>query len=302
MVNAGDMDLNLVRAFLAVAFHGSFTKAAQSLGQTKSNLSRRVSELERNVETLLLNRSTRRVSLTDEGTLLYEQCFPLLQEIGYAFDNLRDRRREPTGVLKVAAPLALGNFLMQRVVPHFADNFPDLSLVFDLDDKYTNIVAQNVDVAIRIGQAADQSLIIRKLVEISLSLYASPEYLQRFDTLRQPSDLASHRYIYYNTGNQQFRQLTLNNGERTEQVSFRKLVGANYFAGIKSLAAQGQGIVLLPGFLYGDSLKSGELVEVLPEWKGPSVSAYVAYNTRRYLSPKVRAFIDFIAADSRLWT
>jgi DNA-binding transcriptional LysR family regulator len=289
-----DVRLSNLMAFQHVGRLGSFTLAAAALRLTKSSVSKRISDLEADLGVSLFLRTTRKVSFTEVGQLLYDRTEPLIVELTEAFSEIDDTLKEPSGVLKVTAPIELGDFISVNTVAEFTAQYPRLSMVYDLNDRYQNLLTTNADVAIRIGKSPDQSLIMKKVTDIDLYLFASPQYLKKMGSPKKPDDLLKHRLICYDTSPDRTRKITIRNSRETKTLEFKNFLAVSYFRGIRNLIVEDLGIGLIPAFLYTDDIKNKAIVPVLSGWSGDTVSAYAVYPSRKYLSSKVRIFVDYI--------
>ena len=280
--------------FRAVVDAGSFTQAAERLGLSKAVVSRSVTQLEARLGVRLLHRTTRRLSVTQEGSTFHARCGSLLAELDEAEAEITARSGQARGLLRVAAPLSFGVAHLAPLWGEFMARHPQVQLDISLNDRLVDLVDEGFDLAIRIGRLADSSLISRPLAHTRLILCASPRYLRRAGTPRAPQDLARHAvlaYSLFSSGNLWTLQ------RDTEQVQVRitpRLITNN---GDTCLAAalHHQGVVLQPSFLVSDALQRGTLVELMPEFRSVEIGIFTVYPSRRHVPPKVSMLVEFLA-------
>jgi DNA-binding transcriptional LysR family regulator len=277
--------------FAKVVETKSFTAAARDLGISKSAVSKQVSGLEDRLGARLLNRTTRRLALTEIGAAFYDRCSRLVAEAEEAELEVTRMTAEPRGELKVNVPFSFGISHVAPKLCGFLQQHPGVSLDITLDDRYVDLVADGYDLAIRIGNLADSSLIARKLATTRVLLVASPEYWAKRGMPQAPRDLANHEcliYSYRRMGNVwQF-------GTETVRVSGR--VQANNGDVLRQAAVAGHGVVVSPSFIVWEDMQAGRLVPALEAYEPPPLGIYAVYPHSRHLSAKVRAFVDYLAA------
>ena len=287
--------LTAMLAFARVVETGSFSKAARDLGVSKSAVSKQISRLEDRLGVRLLNRTTRRHSLTEAGTSFFEGCQRMLAEVESAEAAVSRLASAPRGTLKINAPMSFG---LQHLGPALADflgAYPELSVDLVLNDRLVDLVEEGFDVGLRIGKLADSSLIARRLAPCRHVLCAAPAYLSSHPTPRVPEDLKAHSCLHYSylSSGQTWR---FNGPDGVRKITVSGRLRINNGDLLKVAATNGLGIALLPTFIVGDALRAGRLVPVLNEWKPVFDSAiHAVYPASRNLSPKVRVFIDFLA-------
>jgi DNA-binding transcriptional LysR family regulator len=288
-----------MRAFVAVIDAGSFVRAADALDLSKTAVSRLVSDLEARLGTRLLHRTTRRLSLTPEGEVFLERCRSLLEGVESAEAELSTHAGEAVGQLRVNVPVTFGLLHLAPLWPAFMALHPRVMLDITLSDRLVDLVDEGYDLAVRIAQLQTSSLVSRQLTSTRLVLCASPDYLRRHGTPAQPSDIAQHSVISYTllaTGDQWAFQGP--QGPVSVKVSPR--MRTNSGDTCCAAALQHQGIVLQPTFLVGPHLASGALVEILPAYRSLDLGVHAIYPTRKHLTPKVRALIDFLVDAFRM--
>jgi DNA-binding transcriptional LysR family regulator len=288
-----------MRAFVTVVDAGSFVRAAEVLNLSKTAVSRLVGELESRLGTRLLHRTTRKLSLTQEGEVFHERCKLLLEGIEEAEAELTAHSGEAIGQLRVNVPVTFGLLHLAPLWPNFMALHPKVVLDVTLSDRVVDLVEEGYDLAVRIARLPSSSLVSRQLTSTRLVLCASPDYLHRHGMPSHPSELARHAVIAYTL---------LSMGEQWEfegpagSVSVKVLPRMRTNSGDTCCAAalQHLGIVLQPSFLVGAHLASGALVEVLPQYRSIELGVYAVFPTRKHLTPRVRALIDFLVNAFRM--
>ena len=280
-------------AFVRVAEARSFSEAARRLGLSKSAVSKQMAALERRLGARLLNRTTRRLSLTEAGRRFYERAARILAEVDEAELEIARQAEAPRGRLRVNAPMTFGVMHLGRAVAEFLAEQPEVEVELELDDRYIDLVDEGYDLAVRIADLPDSSLVARKLAPARHVVCAAPAYLAKRGAPASPRDIAAHNCLVYSyrAGSRAWRfagadgpmlappagNLVCNNGEV-----------------LREAALAGLGLALAPTFIVGAELKSGALVEVLPGLLPQQHAIYAIWAHRRP-SPKVRAFVDFLA-------
>lgn len=288
--------LRQIESFTAVVQSGSFVKAADRLDTSRAVLSRLVLELEAQLGTRLLNRTTRRLSLTDSGADYFERCRQILDDLAEANAAASAMTTQPAGRLKINAPLSFGNLHLAPLWGEFIKAYPKVELDVTLSDRVVDLVEEGFDLAIRITAASSlqsSTLVARKLCVDRTILCASPAYLKRAQPIDQLQDLASHSvmaYSYWSTGD----VWAFEGPQGPESVTTHPRLRANSGDTCRAAALADQGIILQPGFLVGPDLKEGRLVEILPHYRGPALAIHAVYPSRKHLPGKVRAMVDFL--------
>ena len=289
-------DLGAMAVFARVVETESFTRAAAELSLSKSAVSKQVSRLEDRLGVRLLNRTTRRLSLTEAGAAYFEGCQKTLAEADAAEQAVSRLAEAPRGVLRVNAPMSFGVLHIGPALPAFLSACPELTLDLALNDRWVDLVEEGYDIAIRIGVLSDSSLVARRLAPSRLILCATPEYLASHGRPAAPEDLARHdclTYSYRTAG----RDWQFHGPEGLRRVRVSGRLGANNGDILLSAATSSLGVALLPSFIVGDHLRSGRLERVMPAWRlAEEPSVHAVYPAGRNLSLKVRVFIDFLAA------
>ena len=285
-----------ISAFVAVVEAGSFARAAGRLDRSVSAVSRDIAELEAHLDARLLNRTTRRLSLTETGRAFHERCVQLIADLEEAEQSASEGGVTPRGTLKLTCPITYGTRVLAPIVARFAGRYPELRLDVDLSDRFVDLVDEGIDVAVRIGTIRSQLLVARRIGATALVCCASPAYLARRGTPRTPDELATHACLTYEFSptRHQWRFMSADGAERVVRIAGP--IHANNGRMLAALAAEGAGIVCEPDFIVGPDVATGRLVPILADWALPSVPISAAYPSRRHLSAKVRAFVDFLVA------
>ena len=288
-----------MRAFVAVVDAGSFVRAAEALDLSKTVVSRLVGDLEARLGSRLLHRTTRRLSLTPEGEVFVERCRQLLDGVEEAEAELTAQAGEAIGQLRINVPVTFGLLHLAPLWPAFMTMHPKVALDITLSDRLVDLVDEGYDLAVRIARLQVSSLVSRQIASTRLILCASPDYLRRHGTPAHPSELARHAVIAYSllsTG----EQWEFEGPEGRVAVKVSPRMRTNSGDTCCAAALQHQGIVLQPSFLIAPQLASGALVEILPRYRSMELGVYVVYPSRRHLTPKVRALIDFLVEAFRM--
>ena len=287
------IDLNEIRVFTQVVESGSFSGAAQLLGQPRATVSRKVTQLESSLGVRLLQRTTRKLSLTEAGREYYVSCSSALSEIDVANQVLTATQSKPSGLLRISAPLAAQSGFMCDWITDFLSLHEEVSIKLNLSDDVVDLIEDGVDVAFRAGSLKDSSLVARKLGDTRLVLCASPNYLIQSATLKSPKDLKNHSGIILGNSLENTSWRLLKGKEAVAvQVHGRVLVNSIEFALQACLA--GLGVALLPLAMIGELVKSRRLQMVLEDYSANVGGLYVIYPSKSHLSTTVRAFVDFI--------
>jgi len=285
------MDLDDIRIFTKVAEAGSFTKAAKTLDIPKSTVSRRVSELEDNLGSLLLQRTTRKLTLTPAGEIYFARTQRIISELHDAQVALEEMQDTPRGWLRITTPSDM-NGLIPRLTGEFQKKFPDVQICVFATGRRVDLVAEGYDLALRAGRLADSSMVSKKLLSTRFGLFASADYLKERGTPCTPEELLNHDCLCCTLEGTP-ATWKMKNGAKAAEVLVNARLTSNDFSVLRVAAVYGQGIASLP-FVEGVlQVKSGELVRVLPEYELQGGGLYAVYPSARHPSPRVRAFIDF---------
>jgi len=273
---------------------GSLSAAARELGVSTAVVSRKLAALEARLGVRLLNRTTRRIALTDEGARFHDACARILAEIEEADAEAAARRIEPQGVLKVALPASFGHKHIAPLIPHFAERFPGVHLALRLSDRAVNVIDEGFDLAIRIAELQDSSLAARKLAPNRRVVCASPSYLRRNGFPNVPADLVRHNCLTTTEFHMTWDYKDPDGAPGSVRVSGR--YACDNWEVLRDWAVAGLGIALKSTWDVRRDLEDGSLVPLLPGYTfGSDVAIYAVYPHRRYLPAKTRVFIDFLA-------
>ena len=287
-----------MRVFAAVVDAGSFVGASDAIEMSKPAVSRYVRDLEARLGVRLLQRTTRKLSLTDEGTVFYARCKDLLANVEEAEAEITSRTGEASGLLKVNVPVSFGILHLAPLWAEFMARHPKVTLEITLSDRVVDLVDEGFDVAVRIARLLSSSLVSRKIASTSMVVCASPVYLEKHGTPAHPADLADHAVLAYSLfaagDNWEFE-----GPQGKVMVKVAPRMHSNSGDTCRAAALKHQGIIFQPSFLVGDDLKSGALVQLLPEYLSIALGVYAVYPTRKHLSPKVRLLIDYLIESAR---
>lgn len=282
-----------MKTFTAVVEAGSFVGAMDAVGLSKPAVSRHVNELEEHLGTRLLQRTTRRLSLTGEGQTYYQRCKEILLAVQEAEGEVGSSALQAQGRLRIGAPQTFGALHLAALWGRFAAENPQVTLEIILSDRVVDLVEEGYDLVIRIARLPDSSLVSRRIALTRMVLCASPQYLSRHGTPVHPHDLARHdviSYTYWSSGdNWNFEGP---GGEATVRTHSR--IHANNGDACRAAALEHQGIILQPDFLVYEDLRSGALVELMPEFRAVELGIFAIYPTRKQLPLKVRRLLDFL--------
>lgn len=285
----------LMRIFVAVTETGGISAAADRLNLAKSAVSRRLAELEAHLGVSLIQRTTRRLTLTDSGRAFYARCVGILADVEEVEAAVTQAHGALKGGLKVALPLAFGLLHLSPLIQAFMARHPDVRLELDFNDRQIDLMQEGFDLAIRIATLADSSLIARRLAPIRHIVCASPAYLERHGTPHTASALAEHACLVYSHARDPALWHCRDPRGAPLQVRVPVRLAASSGDFLLRAAIAGEGIVLLPTFYTTDALRSGQLRQVLADHAWPELAAYAVYPPTRHLSSRARAFIDFLA-------
>lgn len=281
-----------MRGFARVVEQGTFAAAARSLGVSRSMLTKYVASLEAELDTQLLTRSTRRVSVTAAGRAFYPQVVALLEQADGALASVTGGTREPQGRLRVNAPMSLGILHLAEAVARFMGAYPRVQVELLLNDRFVDLIEEGFDVSVRVAEPeALTSLVAEHLAVASRVLCAAPGYLEGAGTPRHPQDLAEHRCLFYGyQASGHVWRLEGPDGPRSVAVP-SCVMWSNNGQVLRQAAVAGQGITLLPTFIVGGDLQAGSLVRVLPDYALAPLTIHALHARHRSVSPAVRAFV-----------
>jgi DNA-binding transcriptional LysR family regulator len=284
-----------ISAFAAVVEHGSFVRAAERLAISTSTLSRQIAELEQHLGVRLLNRTTRRLSLTESGQAFYERAVQVLADLEEAEALASSSAAAPRGRLRLTCSHALGVQRLAPAIAAFAGQYPEVGFDVSVSDRIVDLVEEGFDLAVRVGQVGSEQLVARRLGTMRLLVCASPAYLQAHGTPQVPADLAGHRVMTYAYApTPRVWRLGDRHGNH-EEVRVSGPLHSNSGDLAIAAAIAGLGLVFEPDFMLQPALDAGRLRRVLPEWESSPGEIWAVYPSRRHLSAKVRLFVDHLA-------
>lgn len=283
-----------MQTFNAVVDAGSFVKAADALDLSKAAVSRYVVDMETRLGVRLLHRTTRTLSLTEEGQVFYARSKELLAELQEAEDEVTARSDAASGLLRINAPFTFGILHLAPLWGEFKALHPKVSLDVTLADRLVDLVEEGYDVAIRIAKLENSTLVSKRLATTRIVLCASPQYLAQHGTPQHPSELINHAIISYSYRSAK-DEWTFTGPQGTVSVKTKPCIHTNNGDTCRAAALSHQGVILQPTFLVGKDLADGSLVELMPSYRSEELGIYAVYPTRKHVSAKVRALIEFLA-------
>jgi DNA-binding transcriptional LysR family regulator len=288
--------LSGMAVFARVVEAKGFSAAAAQLGLSKSAVSKQVSRLEDRLGARLLNRTTRTLALTEVGRIFYEHCARMLAEAEEAEQAVLSLHAAPRGLLRINVPMSFGVMHIAPALPLFLARYPEMAIEMDMTDRFVDLVEDGYDLAVRIASLPESSLIARRLAPNRAVVCAAPDYLARHGEPRRPADLAAHNCLLY-TNTPLYDQWRFDGPEGKVAVAVAGSLRANNGEALLQAALAGVGITRAPTFMASSHLCAGRLRAVLTDYRPVAESAiYAVYPHRRHLTPKVRAFVEFLAA------
>ena len=284
-----------MQTFAAVVDAGSFVKAADALAMSKAAVSRYVADLEARLGVRLLHRTTRRLSVTEEGQLFHARCKELLSEVDAAEAEITSGSADARGLVRVNAPVTFGILHLAPLWGEFRAMHPKVTLDVTLADRVVDLVEEGYDLAVRIAELPNSTLISKRLSTTRMVLCASPRYLEQRGTPQQPGELAEHAIIAYSHWSTR-DEWRFDGPQGEVSVHTRPCIHTNSGDTCRAAALADQGVILQPSFLVGEDLAQGRLVELMPAYRSIELGIYAVYPTRKHVSPKVRVLIDFLVA------
>jgi DNA-binding transcriptional LysR family regulator len=295
------IDLNDIAVFVRVAQFESFSRAARALGMPVSTVSRKVIALEEHLGVTLLQRTTRKLNLTSQGRAYFDRCSEPLNHLFDAEQAITQLQKKPEGTLRISGPVFLGQEPFYAFMSSFLKDHPGIRADVFLTNAYLDLIAENIDIAIRFGRLQDSSLVAQLLGRSVRYLVASPEYLRGRAVPLRPKDLAEHQCVLLNGRNNE-AEWHLVSGRRSVQLRVAGPVAARDFHAVSAFTNRGHGIGFLPYNYCEERITRGELVRILPEWSSPEILVHAVYPTRRFTPAKLKAFLDHLKAwKSPLW-
>jgi DNA-binding transcriptional LysR family regulator len=288
------MDLNDVVCLAEVVATGSFSAAARRLAVPKSTVSRRIARLEKDLGVRLLQRTTRKLGLTDAGEVYYHHCSRALSLLDEGQRSVVGMQQAPSGTLRLTAPPDLAQPLVGEIIAEFGEQHPDVHVVAEMTTRMVDLVSEGFDLAIRAGTLADSSLVARRLALFGIQLWASPDYLARFGTPTTPHELRGHRCLLLGTERPR-ASWTLEGAEGIVTVDVDGQLASNDVMLLRRAAVSARGIARLPTITCFEAEREGRLVRVLPDYSCGESGVYAVFPSGTHLSAKVRAFVEVAA-------
>ncbi|SAL46629.1 LysR family transcriptional regulator [Caballeronia peredens] len=294
-------DLNDIAVFVRVAQFESFSRAARALGMPVSTVSRKVTALEERLGVTLLQRTTRKLSLTAQGRAYFDQCSEPLSHLYDAERVITQTQKKPEGLLRISGPVMLEQASFYGFLSGFLNDYPQIQVDLYFTNTFLDLIAENVDVAIRFGDLRDSSLVAQRVGRSVRKLVASAEYARNHALPSRPDELSQHPCVLINARNNE-TEWHLVSGRKSAKVHVTGPVAARDFHIVSAFALHGHGIALVPSSYCDPHIASGELVRVLPEWASPEIFVHAVYPTRRFMPSRLKAFLDALKAwEGPLW-
>lgn len=292
--------LKSMQYFIRAVELGSLSAAARELGTTQPTVSKALGALEQELGVRLLERSTTGLSLTDQGQRFYARSKLVVEEFNDAVSDVQGQTGQAKGLLRVNAPVALGQFRLTALVHEFLSRHPDVDIELILNDRFVDLVEEGVDVALRLGGALPPNVVARRIGVSQRLLVAAPGYLEKHGTPQNPPDLVMHNYVRFAwlpSGD----EVELHNAGARVSVQTKGRFRVNNALSIRETLAMGAGIGLCPAWLVDDLLRTSALVHVLPGWTGTAQELFVMYPSRRYQPLRAKLFIAFVSSQVPAW-
>lgn len=288
--------LDAMRVFVRVVESGTFTKASETLNIQKPTVTRLVQTLENDLATKLLNRTTRRVTVTPDGAIYYDRAVQLLAELEELENSMSGAKTHPKGKLRIDLPRPLAQSIVIPAIPAFAEKYPDIDLEIGVSDSPVDMIAENVDCVIRIGTVSDQSLVARRVGTSYFELCASPEYWKKFGKPKHPGEISLNHTMIHMISAKTGRPfpVSVRNGKEVIDIRGKKVMRCNDVSTCTDLAKAGLGIISGGTFMTAPLLASGELESCLKQWQLAPMPVSIAYPPNRHLGNKLRVFVDWI--------
>ncbi|OTP66294.1 LysR family transcriptional regulator [Caballeronia sordidicola] len=288
--------LQAMQVFTKIVEMNSFSRAADSLNLPHASTTTIIKNLEAHLRVRLMQRTTRRLNLTPEGAEYYERCTRILAEIDETEDALSNTGKGPRGKLRIDMPGSVGRLVVMPRLPEFRERYPDIELMVGFGDKPVDLVQEGVDCAIRVGELEDSSLVARRLGVLQTLTAASPAYIEQYGEPTSLDNLRQHHAVqYFSNGTGRMNEMSFVIDKETTSVKMRGTLAVNDGDAYVMCGVQGAGIIQSPRFMLLPHLRSGALVEVLPQWKPAPMPIAAVYPHNRHLAPKVRVFVEWIA-------
>lgn len=288
--------LHAMQVFIKVVDMNSFSRAADAMSIPHASATTVIKNLEAHLHVRLMQRTTRRLSLTPEGAEYYERAVRILAEVDDTESSLANTGSGPRGKLRIDMPASIGRMIVMPQLCDFHEQYPNIDLMVGFGDKPVDLVQDGVDCAIRVGELQDSSLVARRLGSLQTLTAASPEYIERHGEPTSIDDLQEHLAVhYFFTRTGRVAEMNFVVGGKTVEAKVRGTLAVNDAEAYVTCGVKGVGIIQSPRFMLVPHLQKGELVEVLPQWKPRPMPISAVYPHNRHLAPKVRVFVEWIA-------
>ena len=288
--------LTSMKVFTAVVEAGSFTAASERIEMSRAMVSKYVAGLEARLGTRLLQRTTRKLKLTESGASYFERCVPIMAAIVEAEEGAVNLNASPRGTLRLTMPVSFGILHKGPMISAYLKQYPEVKIDIQLTDRRVDLIEEGLDLAVRIGALAESGLIARKLASDSLVVCGSPDYFERHGVPRTPTDLAHHNCLVY-TYSKSGEEWKMSGPDGHFAIKVSGSLRATNGDMVKLASLGGVGLMRQPRFLVGEELRAGRLMEVLADYRDGDLGIYAVYPSRTYLPAKVRTFIDFMATE-----
>lgn len=289
------MDLNDIVVFTKVVETKSFTGAAEALGLPKSTVSRKLAQLEERLGVRLVQRTTRKLALTEIGEAYYERCSSIVADIAAAEQLVTDMQSTPRGRLRLTASVDFSTRFLGEIVAEFLAEHPEINVELEASDRVIDLIEDGFDLAVRIGQMPESTLIARKLCSLHLILCASPAYLARRGTPQHVEELDDHDHVLFTPSSRNQTWTLVNHGDQAYEFGRPARLASNNYGAVVDVARAGGGIALISEFMVTDEVKSGALVRVLPEWQTRPTDVHAVYPARQNVPPRLALFLEHLA-------
>ncbi len=289
------MDLNDIVVFTKVVETKSFTGAADALGLPKSTVSRKLAQLEERLGVRLVQRTTRKLALTEIGEAYYERCSRIVADIAAAEQVVTDMQSTPRGRLRLTTTVDFATRFLGEIVADFLSQHPEINVELEATDRVVDLIEDGFDLAVRFGPMPESTLIARKLCAVDLILCASPAYLQRRGTPKSVEELDEHDHVLFTPATRNQTWTIVGPNEQMYEFGRPARLASNNYGAVVDAARAGSGITAISEFMVTDELKSGALVRVLPEWKTRPTDVHAVYPARQNVPPRLTLFLEHLA-------
>lgn len=288
-------ELQNMMVFATVLETGSFSRAADKLGIAKSSVSKKISELERDMGVRLIQRSTRKLNMTEEGEALYQHCRQIRQQLELARQDLSRYRGAPQGTLRIGVSPLFGNTVIAPLIPAFQELYPEVAVELHYSEQMADLIGEGYDLSLRMGSLADSSLVAVELFTVQSVLCAAPAYLDRHGRPQHPGDIEQHNFLRWLAPNRPpYMSLVFHKGSRQFSSKIRSQFSSNDAQATREVAINGGGLSLLPNYSVYQQIQAGELELLLADYRVHEFPVSLVYPQRKQIPPKVRAFSDYL--------